>query len=326
METPTPIQDLAQVATRWQDTMLSLEKEYEQEPEVLKIGGVPVGTLGNFSASIGKAKSKKTFNVSAMVAAALSGKEVLNYTTDFPDGKKRILYIDTEQSQNHCMIVMHRIMELAELPANEDCGRFYFLALRKFNPKERLAIIDDAISQIEGLGFVVIDGIRDLVYDINSPSEATCVISKLMQWTDEHQIHLHTILHQNKSDENARGHTRSKDFLPFAFCINDQSLPELLPDYVPTKKSAGRPKQEPFSPYRDIPEAIHRKALELAFDGKETISGYKALEEELTTAYELAGTKLNHNKIVELIKFLTNKRMVIQESRGIYRFMPDYHY
>lgn len=185
METVAPIEDLTQVATRWQDTMLSLEKEYEQEPEVLKIGGVPIGTLGNFSASIGKAKSKKTFNVSAMVAAALSGKEILNYTTDFPDGKNRILYIDTEQSQNHCMIVMHRIMKLAELPANEDCDRFYFLALRKFNPKERLAIIDDAISQIEGLGFVVIDGIRDLVYDINSPSEATCVISKLMQWTDE---------------------------------------------------------------------------------------------------------------------------------------------
>ena len=347
METAAPIENLAQVATRWQDTMLSLEKEYEQEPEVLKIGEVAIGTLGNFSASIGKAKSKKTFNVSAMVAAALSGKEVLNYTTDFPKGKNRILYIDTEQSQNHCMIVMHRIMKLAELPTNENCDRFYFLALRKFNPKERLAIIDDAISQIEGLGFVVIDGIRDLVYDINSPSEATCVISKLMQWTDEYQIHLHTILHQNKSDENARGHigteinnkaetviqlekdkddsniskvesvhTRSKDFLPFAFCVNDQSLPELLPDYVPTKKSAGRPKQEPFSPYKDIHEAIHRKALELAFDGKETISGYKVLEEELTTAYELAGTKLNHNKIVELIKFLTNKRMVVQESRG----------
>lgn len=108
--------------------------------------------------------------------------------------------------------------------------------------------------------------------------------------------------------------------------LTDQSLPELLPDYVPTKKSVGRPKQEPFSPYKDIHEAIHRKALELAFDGKEMISGYKALEEELTTAYELAGTKFNHNKIVKIIKFLTNKRMVVQESRGIYRFMPDYHY
>lgn len=201
MEAMTSVEDLAQVATKWQDTMLSLGNKYEQEPEVLKIGGVAIGTLGNFSASIGKAKSKKTFNVSAMVAAALSGKEVLNYTTDFPEGKNRILYIDTEQSQNHCMIVMHRIMKLAELPTNEDCDRFYFLALRKFNPKERLAIIDNAICQIEGLGFVVIDGIRDLVYDINSPCEATCVISKLMQWTDEYQIHLHTILHQNKSDE-----------------------------------------------------------------------------------------------------------------------------
>lgn len=84
METATPIEELAQITTRWQDTMLSLEKVYEQEPEVLSIGGVAIGTLGNFSASIGKAKSKKTFNVSAMVAAALSGKEVLNYTTDFP--------------------------------------------------------------------------------------------------------------------------------------------------------------------------------------------------------------------------------------------------
>lgn len=61
METATPIEDPAQITTRWQETMLSLEKVYEQEPEVLSIGGVAIGTLGNFSASIGKAKSKKDF-------------------------------------------------------------------------------------------------------------------------------------------------------------------------------------------------------------------------------------------------------------------------
>ena len=59
METIAPNQDLTQVATKWQDTMLSLEKVYEQEPEVLKIGGVAIGTLGNFSASIGKEKVKR---------------------------------------------------------------------------------------------------------------------------------------------------------------------------------------------------------------------------------------------------------------------------
>ena len=89
METPTLIEDLAQVATRWQDTMLSLEKEYEQEPEVLKIGGVPVGTLGNSSASIGKAKSKRQcfhYGGSSFVRKG----SPFNYTTDFPERKNRI--------------------------------------------------------------------------------------------------------------------------------------------------------------------------------------------------------------------------------------------
>lgn len=53
---------------------------------------------------------------------------------------------------------------------------------------------------------MIIDGIRDFVYDINSPSEATKIITMLMQWTDERQIHIHAILHQNKGDENTRGH------------------------------------------------------------------------------------------------------------------------
>ena len=355
METATPIEDFAQITTRWQDTMLSLEKVYEQEPEVLSIGGVAIGTLGNFSASIGKAKSKKTFNVSAMVAAALSGKEVLNYTTDFPDGKNRILYIDTEQSQNHCMIVMQRIMKLAELPANEDCARFYFLALRKFNPKERLAIIDDAISQIEGLGFVVIDGIRDLVYDINSPSEATCVISKLMQWTDEYQIHLHTILHQNKNDEHARGHIgtelnnkaetvmqvevdkedksisvveaihiRDREFEPFAFRINEAALPELVESYIAKEKKRGRPTKEEFDPYRDIAESVHRTALDATFSNG-SIANYADYVQRLKDGYAQQGIKLGYNKAVKVATFLSNKRMVTKDGKE-YCFNRDYHY
>ena len=55
----------------WQASRLSLSKIYEKAPEILKVQGSVIGTLGNFSASIGKAKSKKTFNVSAIVAAAL---------------------------------------------------------------------------------------------------------------------------------------------------------------------------------------------------------------------------------------------------------------
>ncbi len=76
------------------------------------------------------------------------------------------------------------------------------LALRKFSPKLRLAIVEQAIGTIPDLGLVIIDGIRDFLYDINSSSESTDIISKFMQWTDDRQIHIHTVLHQNKNDDN----------------------------------------------------------------------------------------------------------------------------
>ena len=60
-----------QAVILWQESRLSLSRCYEKAPEILKVHGSVIGTLGNFSASIGKAKSKKTFNVSAIVAAAL---------------------------------------------------------------------------------------------------------------------------------------------------------------------------------------------------------------------------------------------------------------
>ena len=81
-----------------------------------------------------------------------------------------------------------------------------FLALRKYTPEQRIRIVEQAIYNTPEIGLVIIDGIRDMVYDINSPGESTRIISKLMQWTDDRQIHIHTILHQNKGDENARGH------------------------------------------------------------------------------------------------------------------------
>lgn len=71
----------------------------EQSPAMLRVDGSVIGTLGNFSASIGKAKSKKTFNVAALTAAALTNGTVLHYRASFPEEKRGILYIDTEQGR-----------------------------------------------------------------------------------------------------------------------------------------------------------------------------------------------------------------------------------
>lgn len=225
-----------------------------------------------------------------------------------------------------------------------------FLSLRRYAPKIRLAIIETAIYQINGLGLVVIDGIRDLAYDINSPSESTELITKLMQWTDERQIHIHTVLHLNKGDDNTCGHLgtelnnkaetilqvtkdefdknissvtakciRDIDFDPFAFRINENSLPELVEDYQPQQSAAVK-----GFDYHEVPEEKHREALENLFVNGESFT-YALLIPKLKNAYSVLGYSFGVNKAKQLKTFLTNKRMILKEDKG-YRYNPDFHY
>lgn len=338
-----------------EESAVSANGAYEQSPVVLMVGDAAIGTLGNFSASIGKAKSKKTFNVTAIAASALKNGTVLKYRSSFPEDKRTVLYIDTEQGRHHCQKVLKRILRLAELPEDKNPDNLIMLALRKYAPPIRLAIVEQAIGTISDLGLVIIDGIRDFLYDINSPSEATDIISRFMQWTDDRQIHIHTILHQNKNDENARGHIgtelnnkaetvmqvevdkmdrtvsvveaihiRDKEFEPFAFRINDEVLPELLDSYQPQEKKIGRPVKEPFDPYKEISESVHWAALDAAFTNV-CITSYDDYLERLKEGYALQDIKLGHNKAVKVATFLSNKRMVIKEGKE-YKINPDSHY
>jgi hypothetical protein len=70
----------------------------DNPPQILWVGDCVLATFGNFSASTGKAKSKKTFNISAMVAAALKNGTVLNYRASLPKNKRKIFYFDTDKA------------------------------------------------------------------------------------------------------------------------------------------------------------------------------------------------------------------------------------
>jgi len=341
-----------EIAILWQAARLTLTGEYVVAPEILRVHGSAIGTLGNFSASIGKAKSKKTFNVSAIVAAALKNGTVLQYAAELPGNKQRILYVDTEQSPYHCQKVMKRIVCMAGLPLNVEPKNLDFLSLRRHTPDIRIAIVEEALYHTENLGLVIIDGIRDMVYDINSPGEATKIISKLMQWTDELQIHIHTILHQNKADENARGHIgtelnnkaetvlevakdksdsnistvqavhiRAMDFQPFAFRINKETLPELVEGYSFAKNK----NESQYFDYSELKDGQHRQALEAAFSEAQ-LYGYSDLMKALKRGYEAIGCVYGENKLGKLKTFLENKRMIVKNAAKKYSFNSGYHF
>lgn len=78
----------------WKASLIHVTDEFSLPSVVLQAGEAIIGTLGNFSVSTGKAKAKKTFNVSAIVAAALVNGQVLEYKASFPESKRNILYFE----------------------------------------------------------------------------------------------------------------------------------------------------------------------------------------------------------------------------------------
>lgn len=335
----------------WKSARLFITDKFDSPPVIFRIDDSIVGTLGNFSASTGKAKSKKTFNVCAIVAAALTNGTILSYAVSLPQNKRKILYVDTEQSPFHCLRLMNRILRLANLPTDTHPKELVFLGLRRYATKDRLKKIEEAIRETEGLGLVIIDGIRDLAHDINSPGESTDLITKLMQWTDERQIHIHVVLHLNKGDDNTRGHLgtelnnkaetvlqvtkdefdkdvsvvssmfiRDRDFEPFAFRINVESLPEVVENYQPQHLT----KRKAFD-YKEVSEERHREALEAVFSIGDALT-YGNLIEQLRTCYSAIGCECGIGKAKKLKQFLTNKRMVVQSEDKLYRYNKDFYY
>lgn len=70
----------------------------------------------------------------------------------------------------------------------------------------RIEVIDYALRQQKGYGLVIIDGIRDLMLDINNAGESVEVINRMMEWSSRYDLHIHCVLHLNKGDNNVRGH------------------------------------------------------------------------------------------------------------------------
>ena len=309
-------------------------------PKILFVGDCTIATFGNFSASTGKAKSKKTFNISAMVAAAVTNSTVLNYRACLPEGKRNILYFDTEQSKFHCHSVLERIYKLSGLSLKEDDPRLMFWGLREYTPKLRIAVIDYALRKYDEVGLVIIDGLRDLMYDINNGKEATDVMTVLMAWTSVYELHIHTVLHLNKNDNNPRGHIgtelenkaetvliiskntmnnsvsevkpmhmRDKEFTTFAFHIDDNKLPVLDSSMSVT---VVKPREKSLV---SLDNEVHQEILGKLFEDN-TPTKYNDLVNVVAQAYEAAGYKRGLNGIKGLIKLLTSKGIIVKEENG----------
>ena len=175
------------------------------------MGGVtyptPIGTFGNLIFVQAPPKSTKTFFVSLLSAAFLGGrsdgytKGIKGYRDD-----KCLLHFDTEQGRFHAQRVFKRVLRMTGL--DNECYHTY--GLRQLDYDKRVDFIDYCLSRrVNNPGLVIIDGIADLVSDVNNIDESNKIIKKLMSWTLEYNCTILTVIHSNHGTNKATGHLGS---------------------------------------------------------------------------------------------------------------------
>jgi hypothetical protein len=234
---------------------ISLGEHSYKTKEGLQTYPTPIGTYGNFSFIQAPPKHKKTFLVSLLSAAYLGGdsKRFVGKIKGHRDGKC-LYHFDTEQGRFHAQRTFRRVLDMCKL--EQQCFNTY--GLRSLMYDERLDLIEHVLKYSNDVGVLVIDGVADLVSDVNNIEESNKVVGKIMKWTEEYQCHIITVIHTNYNSNKPTGHlgsalekkaetqiqlekdesdesiikvrckaSRSKSFDDFSFYVNDYGYPEV---------------------------------------------------------------------------------------------------
>jgi len=233
---------------------------------------IPIATMGNISVVTAPPKTKKTFFMSLLASVYLSdqntfGADIKGYRND-----KCLVHFDTEQGTWHAQRVFKRVQDMS---SNKKLGCYQTYALRTINYKQRLEFIEYILKENKNEnGLILIDGIADLVSDVNNIEESNLCVQKLMELSARNNCHIMTVIHQNfGSAKLGTGHlgsflekkaetviqleanttnnewitaickrSRGYSFDTFSFSVNEFGLPYVvgnlydpLEDFVPKK-------------------------------------------------------------------------------------------
>lgn len=248
---------------------VDIEEVLKPQPLAISIGEteykgnfypIAYGSYGDFSCIVGASKSKKTFLKSLLTACYIGGKSNIyaDNIKGFSSSDKYVIDIDTEQSEYHSQRVFRRVAEMVGVNPS-----FYKpFALRKLSADERLQFIDWIFTEShykDKIGLVCIDGVADLVNDVNDLEASNKVAQKLLKWSAEANCHIITVLHRNFGTKKPTGHlgsavlkkaetvvfvekegdlvlvnpeyTRNQPFETFAFEVRKDWLPYVVGDY-----------------------------------------------------------------------------------------------
>ena len=181
------------------------EKEAHTIP-IIMIKDKEVMTVNNISCIVGKAKSKKSFACSAIVAAFIIGGKVLGFSGMAENSEEVALVVDSEQARKDVIRYKSNIMRQSGFSSEDEPSlkRLVVVTIRELNTIDRMKALKLAVKTFRPK-LLVIDGIRDFVTDINDQNQATYIANTLMSISVVYNCHIVNVIHLNKKDMNLRG-------------------------------------------------------------------------------------------------------------------------
>lgn len=169
-------------------------------------------TPGNLATITAATKVGKSSVVAAMLASAMGepGRDYLGFGSANP-GEKAILHFDTEQSPDDHWRLIDNALERAGLDSQPHW--FYSYCLSGLDFATAWACVLRAVKkarQERSIHSLFLDGIGDLVANVNDPQESNAFVAGLHYLAIQQACPLIGVIHFNPGSEKTRGHLGSQ--------------------------------------------------------------------------------------------------------------------
>ena len=194
------------------------EFKFDIEPPPLRpifsLAGTPICTPANLTTITSAIKTGKSAVIGAMVAAALphaKDADLLGFSSSNPKGHA-VLWFDSEQSPDDFWHCVTRALKRSGVASRPEWLHAY--CLTGLGCKRAWECVTEATKLSAdthgGVHSILIDGIADLVADVNDPEESNSFVAELHAIAIKHDCPIIGVIHFNPGTEKSRGHLGSQ--------------------------------------------------------------------------------------------------------------------
>ena len=186
---------------------ITSESEIQPKEYTMEFLGRPCFPRKDLSVFAGVAKTGKTFVTSMLMAAATTSEDEPSVLALKRIRKEplKVMWYDTEQSLETTKEIM--VKRIAKMVGGTfPDTQFFVFNVRAMTSEERNKMLGVAIESYRP-DIVIVDGIADLLADINDGPKAIELISELLRLADKNNCNITVNIHLNRSGEksNLRG-------------------------------------------------------------------------------------------------------------------------